>query len=55
VDVSSDNRTKKKKLFVEGRVCSVNLVMRMVTIITRRVVNMPKHYTTVGTAYGYKK
>jgi hypothetical protein len=33
----------------------LNLVVRRVTIITKRVVNMPKDYTTVGIAYGYKK
>jgi hypothetical protein len=44
-----------KKLFVEGRVLVLNLVVRRVTMVTERVVNMPKDCTTVGTAYGYKK
>ena len=42
---------EEKKLFLEGRSLVRNLVVRRVTIITKRAFNIPKDYTTVGTAY----
>ena len=43
---------KKKK---KGEFLLLNLVVRSLTIVTRRAVNIPKDFTTVGTAWGYKK